>query len=178
MSTEVATCDAARRARHQPKSMWTRGPVCAFAPRSQPELLIPEVPLDRRPSTAADESTTRACPRDDAVQLCCCPLPSHSLSAQHQAVLCQGSPGPKTRLAAPPKWCRPALHRREAPAVSGARFRLPKQTTPRGAFVLHRTRTRWAPTRSETGPSTPGGVDTHAREAPVLCAPPKRLALE
>ena len=108
MSTEVFTCDAARRSRHQPKSMWTRRSMCAFTPRSQPESLLPGSPSVRRPRAAIDESMTRACPHDIAVQLFYCLLPGCSLSAQHQAVLCQSSPGPKTRLAAPPGCVRPA----------------------------------------------------------------------
>lgn len=108
MSTEVFIRDAARRSRHRPRSMWTRKSGCAFTPRSQPESLIPSSLSARRPPAAIDESMTRVCPHDTAVQPFYFLLPGDSLSAQHQAVLCQSPPSPKTRLAVPPRCYRPA----------------------------------------------------------------------
>lgn len=94
--------------------------VCVFTPRSQPESLIPGVALARRPPPACDESPARTCPRDDAVRFCCSLLPGRSFIAPGQATRHRSPPRPKARLALPPKWSRPARHRRDPPAVSGA----------------------------------------------------------
>lgn len=134
---------------------------CALALRSRPETPLPDVASARRPLPMTDKSITRACPRDVAVRLCCARRRAVTPSALRQAALCQSPPDPKTRLATPPRCCRPALHRRERPVVSDACVRLPEQAPPEGGCgsrglggreILTRREAEWSdPRRGRRG---------------------------